>query len=169
MPNVVFDASSIIGALLKEDSVPERALLLARTHDTICLSGAVETEIRAVSARPKFRRYLAAGRLDLILDLLKAAAVSVESTVPVTDCRDAKDNKYLELALAAGATTIVASDDDLLVLDPWRGIRIVRPLFRQQRAILARSPEPIRHRHGRAGARPGDRSARTAGRRGLMG
>lgn len=32
-----------------------------------------------------------------------------------------------ELALAAGAHTIVSSDADLLVLDPWRGIRILRP------------------------------------------
>ena len=46
----------------------------------------------------------------------------------VTDCRDPKDNKYLELALAAGAHFIVSSDDDLLVLDPWRGIRILRPV-----------------------------------------
>jgi len=133
MPNVVFDTSSIIGALLKKDSVTERALLLARTHDTICLSSVVEAEIRAVSARPKFSRYLTAGRLDLILDLLKAAAVTVEPSLPVSDCRDPKDNKYLELALAAGATTIVSSDDDLLVLDPWRGIRIVTPLDYVQR------------------------------------
>jgi len=50
--------------------------------------------------------------------------------VPVehlTDCRDAKDNKYLEVAAAADATLIVSSDNDLLVLDPWRGVRIVRP------------------------------------------
>ena len=46
----------------------------------------------------------------------------------VTDCRDMKDNKYLELALAAGASIIVSSDHDLLILDPWRGIRIVRPV-----------------------------------------
>jgi hypothetical protein len=46
--------------------------------------------------------------------------------VRVTDCRDPKDNKYLELALAAGAETIVSSDDDLLVLHPWRGVRILR-------------------------------------------
>jgi len=34
---------------------------------------------------------------------------------------------YLELALAAGAETTVSSDDDLLVLHPWRGVRILRP------------------------------------------
>jgi uncharacterized protein len=47
--------------------------------------------------------------------------------VRVTDCRDPKDDKYLELALAAGAETIVSSDDDLPVLDPWRSVRILNP------------------------------------------
>ena len=48
-------------------------------------------------------------------------------TERVNDCRDKKDNKYLELALAAGAATIVSGDTDLLDLDPWRGVRILRP------------------------------------------
>lgn len=126
-PKVVFDASALVGALLKPDSVPERALLLARTSEAVCLSAAVEAEIREVFARPKFRKYLTSGRAERVLDLLTASAVWAVPTEAVTDCRDAKDNKYLELALATGASTIVASDDDLLALDPWRGVRIVSP------------------------------------------
>jgi predicted nucleic acid-binding protein len=45
----------------------------------------------------------------------------------VTECRDSKDNTYLELALAAGAWAIVSGDEDLLVLDPWRSVRLLRP------------------------------------------
>ena len=45
----------------------------------------------------------------------------------VVECRDPKDDEYLELALAASAEIIVSSDDDLLVLDPWRGIQILNP------------------------------------------
>ena len=56
-----------------------------------------------------------------MLGLLDAFGVFFTPTERVTDCRDAKDNKYLELALAAGADPIVSSDDDLLVLHPWRG------------------------------------------------
>jgi predicted nucleic acid-binding protein len=52
---------------------------------------------------------------------------SFDPAVRVTDCGDAKDNKYLELALAAGADMIVSSDDDLLTLHPWRGIPVLRP------------------------------------------
>jgi uncharacterized protein len=127
MPNVVFDASSIVGAALKEDSLPERALLLARRHETICLSAAVQTEIREVLRRPKFQKFITDATRARILDILGAAASIFEPGEQVTDCRDKKDNKYLELALAAEASTIVSSDDDLLVLDPWRGIRILKP------------------------------------------
>jgi uncharacterized protein len=127
MPNVVFDASSLVGALLKAESLPERALLLARANETICLSPDVEAEIREVFSRPKFRKYLTTGRAERILGLLTTAAMFVTPTEPVRDCRDAKDDKYLELALASSAHAIVSSDDDLLALDPWRGIRIISP------------------------------------------
>jgi putative PIN family toxin of toxin-antitoxin system len=128
MAKIVFDASSIVGALLKQGSVPERALLLARSKDTVCLSVAVEAEIRDVLSRPKFERYLPESRVLRILELITAAAIQVEIINSVTDCRDTKDNKYLELALAADAEFIIASDNDLLALDPWRGIRIITPL-----------------------------------------
>lgn len=62
-----------------------------------------------------------------ILDILRRQAVWFRPSEPVTDCRDAKDNKYLELALASGAGIIVSGDADLLVLHPWRGVRILRP------------------------------------------
>lgn len=62
-----------------------------------------------------------------MLATLTAAAHRFEPSERVGDGRDAKDNKYLEVALAAGASVIVSSDDDPLVLDPWTGIRILTP------------------------------------------
>jgi uncharacterized protein len=129
MPKIVFDASSLVGALLKEGSIPERALLMARAQGTLCLSPAVDAEVREVFGRLKFRRYLANDRANAILYLLTVTAEWVSPTVSITDCRDRKDNKYLELALAASVDFIISSDEDLLVLDPWRGIRIVSPIF----------------------------------------
>lgn len=78
-------------------------------------------------ARPKFACVLTEEDRSEVLGLLMDAAVWVRPSVPVTDCRDVKDNQYLELALASGAGLIVSSDEDLLVLDPWRGVRILRP------------------------------------------
>ncbi|TMJ16968.1 MAG: putative toxin-antitoxin system toxin component, PIN family [Alphaproteobacteria bacterium] len=124
---IVFDASAVVSAALKADSTPERALLRAEEVDLFALSTAVVAEITTVLNRPKFARVISRRRRDRLLRILRDAGIWFDPAVRVTDCRDAKDNKYLELALAAGAATIVSSDDDLLVLDPWRGVRILKP------------------------------------------
>ena len=124
---IVFDASTLVSAALKADSVPERALLRAEEADVLAVSPEVEREIVGVLNRPKFFRAVAPERRQRILDILRGVAVWFEPTVRVRDCRDAKDNKYLELAWAAGADILVSSDEDLLVLNPWRGVRVLRP------------------------------------------
>lgn len=43
----------------------------------------------------------------------------------VTICRDPEDNKLLELILNGNADVLVAGDNDLLVLSPYRGISII--------------------------------------------
>jgi putative PIN family toxin of toxin-antitoxin system len=113
--------------VLKRDGIPRQALPKARHEDVIALSQAVVAETREVLGRRKFATALTEDERSIVLALLTDAAAWVEPTASVHDCRDAKDNNYLELAAAAGAEIIVSSNEDLLVLDPWRGVRIVRP------------------------------------------
>ena len=42
-------------------------------------------------------------------------------------CRDAKDCKFLALAMAYGAGGLVSSDDDLLSRKNWQGTQIASP------------------------------------------
>ena len=49
----------------------------------------------------------------------------VDPTETIHECRDPKDDKILELAVTAHASHIVTGDSDLLVLDPFREIKIV--------------------------------------------
>ncbi len=123
---IVFDASAVVSAALGVNSVPERALLHAEATDLFALSAEVDAEIAEVLGRPRFARSIGTERRARILDALRAGAVWFSPTERVTDCRDAKDDKYLELALAAGADVIVTGDADLLVLHPWRGVRILQ-------------------------------------------
>jgi hypothetical protein len=67
----------VVGALLKCDSIPERALLHAKSNATICLSADVASEIREVFSRPKFQKYLVAGRRELLLDIIENGALPV--------------------------------------------------------------------------------------------
>ena len=46
----------------------------------------------------------------------------------VTICRDPKDNKVLEAALAGSADVVVSGDADLLALHPFEGIAIREPV-----------------------------------------
>jgi len=93
----------------------------------IALSSAVYQEIAEVIARPKFARILSSARQLEILEFLSAAALWFEAAETVTDCRDCKENRYLELAAVARATVLVSGDSDLLVLHPWRGIGVLKP------------------------------------------
>ncbi len=104
-----------------------RALVAVRTHDTIVLSPAVLAEITEVVSHLKFARAISPDRRDEIVELLTAVAVWFEPRVPVTDCPDPDDNKYLELALAADAKLIMSSDRHLFAMQPWREVDILRP------------------------------------------
>ena len=124
---IVFDASAVVSAALRVDGVPERALLRAEATDLFALSASVEAEIAEVLGRPRFAQSVSATRRARILDVIRSGAVWFSPSASVAECRDAKDDKYLELALASGAAVIVSGDADLLVLHPWRGVRILQP------------------------------------------
>jgi predicted nucleic acid-binding protein len=53
----------------------------------------------------------------------------------IVACRDPRDDKFLELAVAGTAAALVTGDADLIALDPFRGIPIVTPA-----AFLERFP-----------------------------
>jgi putative PIN family toxin of toxin-antitoxin system len=95
--------------------------------DKVAISAPVLAELREVLNRANLARFIDPGARASIIDRLTIHGVFFTPLVAVSDCRDEKDNIYLELALAASAHTIVSSDLDLLVLHPWRGVRILRP------------------------------------------
>lgn len=104
-----------------------RAFEAARGRDTLAMSRPVFDEVAEVLNRPRLARFVRPDLRDKLLALLSSGARWYEPAVAVAACRDPADDKYLELALACGAGTIVSSDRDLLVLHPWRGVRILRP------------------------------------------
>lgn len=58
--------------------------------------------------------------------LVEERGVEVTPTRAIRVCRDARDDMFLEAAVAGGADVIVSGDEDLLVLHPFEGIPIVR-------------------------------------------
>jgi uncharacterized protein len=132
---IVVDTSVLISALLKPHSVPAQALEVARTHFKIAVSTETLTELTKVLSRDYLTRYRTVDERETFLVLYSELAEIIAITEHVTDCRDPKDNKFLDLALAANARILVSSDSDLLVLHPYRNIDIVTPsMFLQMMA-----------------------------------
>lgn len=124
---IVLDASTLVSAIIGRGSVPDRAVRHAFMAGRVAVSEATLAELFDVFARPRLARFIDAELRDEVLALIDNYGVFFAPGERVMDCRDAKDNKYLDLALAAGAEVILSGDDDLLVLHPWRGVRILRP------------------------------------------
>lgn len=82
-------------------------------------------ELIEVINRPKFDRYLSKENKNELIKDLTETALFLDPNQIITDCRDSKDNKYLELALTGQAECIITGDLDLLVLNPFREILIL--------------------------------------------
>ncbi|HEX3575256.1 MAG TPA: putative toxin-antitoxin system toxin component, PIN family [Rhodopila sp.] len=85
---------------------------------------ATEQEVFDVLARPRLLEKI--GPLYAVrLRGLFSMAELVTITESVTECRDPKDDKFLELAVNGAADVIISGDLDLLTLGSFRGIPII--------------------------------------------
>lgn len=122
---LIFDTSTLIGAILKPKSLPAEVFYHAVRHHHLLASHETLGELIEVIQRDKFDRFRSREeRLKVVSHYFGLVAL-VKPTVLATDCRDEKDNKFLSLALSVPADMMVSSDDDLLILHPYQGIRIL--------------------------------------------
>lgn len=123
---VVVDTNVLVSAALKETSMPALAVYLIEQRGCLLKSADTEQELLQVVARPRLAPLIAPRFLEWLSKLL-AVAEAVTVTERVAVCRDPKDDKFLELAVNGHADLIVSGDNDLLALNPFRGIPIVQP------------------------------------------
>ncbi len=123
----VFDTNVIVSATLLKKSVARQAFDAARAQGCLLISQETLNELNDVLRRPKFNQYISEHERLQMLAALAREAVLVEVTAVITQCRDPKDNKFLELALSGEADYIVSGDKDLLTLHPFENIAIIRP------------------------------------------
>jgi putative PIN family toxin of toxin-antitoxin system len=128
---VVLDTSTLlVSAALRVGSVPYQALLEALGAWDVCASAETLAELEQVLGREQFDRYLdRASRREFVALIRRNvhlfAVQNADLMAVDPPCRDSRDNQFLALALAAEADVVVSSDEDLLVLHPWRGIPVV--------------------------------------------
>lgn len=125
---IVIDTNVLVSSLLVAHSVPDQAVRLALFEHRVLISEAVLAEIRAVLGRKKLARFIAPKVRAAFLDHLARVAINVPVDTAVSGCRDPRDDKFLELAVNGKADYLLTGDEDLLVMDPFREVRIVTPM-----------------------------------------
>ncbi len=126
-PRFVLDTGVLVSAVLLSRSVPRQAVDFAFAHGIVLASADTIGELDEVLRRPKFNRYLREKERLLFLAAFSRDAEVVDVKERITECRDPKDDRFLELAVSGNATCIVSGDSDLLVLNPFRGVVILTP------------------------------------------
>lgn len=124
---VVFDTSTLVSAVLKPQSVPAQALARAWEVAELVVSTETLDELRQVLARDRLDRFRDAVARRVFFDHYAAMTLLCPVETQVVACRDPSDDKFLSLAVSAGASLIISSDNDLLTLGQVRGVTILRP------------------------------------------
>jgi putative PIN family toxin of toxin-antitoxin system len=84
-------------------------------------------ELREVLWREKFLHLRTDAEASQYVAAMFDRCQPVSIVHAVSDCRDPKDDKFLELALNGRADVIISGDIHLLEMHPWRGIAILKP------------------------------------------
>ncbi|MCI0526560.1 MAG: putative toxin-antitoxin system toxin component, PIN family [Nitrospira sp.] len=126
----VVDTNVLVSGLINQAGFPGQILTAFRAgRFELITSIEINEEVLEVLNQPRIReKYHIGDRIFDIGAILYTQATLVEPKQRVKVSRDPKDNKFLEAALQGKVTYLVTGDKrDLLVLQEYKGIRIVTP------------------------------------------
>ena len=124
---VVIDTNVLISGLLSTTSTPAQAVERAVTKAQLVATLETLRELIEKLHTPKFDRYVRRERRDALLERVASLVEIIEVLQSIRASRDSKDDKFLEAAVNGRADVIVTGDQDLLDLNPFRGIAILTP------------------------------------------
>jgi uncharacterized protein len=123
----VFDTNTMISAFLFDEGTPGRALKRALESGEVLLSLELAEELAEVLSRKKFDRYVRRKLREEFLAGIIRETTLIKVNAILRECRDPKDDKFLEVAVSGKASHIITGDQDLLALHPFQGISILTP------------------------------------------
>jgi putative PIN family toxin of toxin-antitoxin system len=130
MRRVVIDTNVLVSSVIQPIGVIGELINLLKVGKfSLIYSQVMLGELVDVVNREKLRlRYgFTEDDVNTLLALVLKRGEVIIPTNEMTACRDPKDNKFLEAAVVGNADAIVSGDDDLLVLNPFRGIPAFTP------------------------------------------
>ena len=124
---IVIDTNVFVSAVLLPLSIPRQAVDMALNDGIVLFSEITMSELTEVLSRSKFDEYVSREERMVFLGQLTGSSELVPVVQEVHECRDPRDDKFLEVALNGRAGLIITGDQDLIAMNPWREIAIVSP------------------------------------------
>jgi putative PIN family toxin of toxin-antitoxin system len=126
----VVDTNILVRATIRPQGTVGPVLLRLRQGEyTLLYARPLLEELIDVLNRPRIRDkyHLTNQDIGTVVGLILLRGEGVTPEERITACRDPKDDKFLEVAVAGEADALVSGDQDLLALHPFAGIPIVPP------------------------------------------
>lgn len=124
---LILDTNILISAFVFKSETANIVVRHAVKKHTLLFSESTFKELKSTLLKPKFAEIAELSTIrNFIINLIKIGEF-IDPKIIIAECRDPKDNKFIELAVAGNADCIVTGDKDLLVLNPFRGIKIISP------------------------------------------
>jgi uncharacterized protein len=124
---IVIDTNVLISAGLLPESKTAQVLILAVSHFVIAQNTETWLELETRIGRKKFDRYFGdTGRQRHLIEIAKYMK-HIPQVSDVAVSRDASDDKFVSLAIDAGAKIIISGDPDLKVIKQYEDIEILSP------------------------------------------
>jgi putative PIN family toxin of toxin-antitoxin system len=121
---VVLDPNVIVSAAIGRDGASPPSQTIRLWYEgaiEVVVSPTLLSELSAVLARPKLRRYVTPAEAERIVASLQAEALIVPDPAPEPGLTaDPRDDYLVALARAAGVTALVSGDRHLTELDDPR-------------------------------------------------
>jgi uncharacterized protein len=125
LSRVVIDTNILVSQLILPGSLPARVMAQVEVRSVLLFSESTMYELADVLSREKFDRYISREARKGFIQRIGRIAEFVPIIQTVRECRDPKDDRILEVAWNGQAEKIITGDEDLLAMNPWRGIEIV--------------------------------------------
>jgi len=124
---IIFDTNVWISSLLYPNRDIVNAIQKGLKEGIILTSDDVTNEIVEVLSRPKFDKYISFSKRKEFLTEFYNISEEIQIIQSVKQCRDPKDDKFLELALNSEADFLITGDNDLLEIKIFHRTHIVTP------------------------------------------
>lgn len=124
---IVIDTNVLISAGLLPSSVTAKVLALAVEHFVIAQNADTWHELESRIAKPKFDRYFGGAGRMIHLARIAQSIQKFDLIESVQVSRDPDDDKFIALAIDAGAKIIISGDADLTEITVYKDIEILSP------------------------------------------